>query len=189
MAFENVNVSSLRSALNSCKNSINYSGTDSTINTISNNNNWNSISRNKFKDGLTHLVNVDYKRLKDTLDRYYQIVNYIEDYKELQSENSSYNNQISKLNSEISNARDNTYTVSSGDTLSKIARANGTTVDAIMAINNIKNANVIYSGQIINLPGGTDVSGLKQQVSRLQKLINENNNKMENLKNKAYDLI
>ena len=46
-----------------------------------------------------------------------------------------------------------TYKVKSGDTLSGIAKANGTTVAILKALNpNITNVNVIRVGQIINLP-------------------------------------
>ena len=44
-----------------------------------------------------------------------------------------------------------TYVVKSGDTLSSIARANGTTVAAIAAKNNIANVNVIRVGQTLVL--------------------------------------
>ena len=45
-----------------------------------------------------------------------------------------------------------TYTVTRGDTLSRIAAANGTTVAALAALNpQITNVNVIYTGQSINL--------------------------------------
>jgi murein DD-endopeptidase MepM/ murein hydrolase activator NlpD len=44
-----------------------------------------------------------------------------------------------------------TYTVVSGDNLTKIARANGTTVAALVKLNNIKNANLINVGQVIKL--------------------------------------
>lgn len=45
-----------------------------------------------------------------------------------------------------------TYTISKGDTLSKIAAANGTTVAALAALNpSITDVNVIYTGQSINL--------------------------------------
>lgn len=45
-----------------------------------------------------------------------------------------------------------TYTVKSGDTLSAIASRNGTTVSAILAKNpSIKDANLIYAGQVIKL--------------------------------------
>lgn len=49
-----------------------------------------------------------------------------------------------------------TYTVKKGDTLSKIAKANGTTVDALAKLNNIKNVNLIYVGQVLKLSGTPD---------------------------------
>lgn len=46
-----------------------------------------------------------------------------------------------------------TYTVQKGDTLRKIADRHGVTVSDILAVNpQIKNANLIYVGQVINLP-------------------------------------
>ncbi|MDJ0755474.1 MAG: LysM peptidoglycan-binding domain-containing protein [Ardenticatenaceae bacterium] len=46
------------------------------------------------------------------------------------------------------------YTVSRGDTLSKIAVRFGTTVNAIMAANGLSNPNLIYVGQVLQIPGG-----------------------------------
>ena len=43
------------------------------------------------------------------------------------------------------------YTVKSGDTLGKIAAANGTSVAALAAANGIGNVNVISVGQVLNL--------------------------------------
>ena len=48
-----------------------------------------------------------------------------------------------------------TYTVKAGDTLSRIAMQFGVTVNAIMAANNLSNANLIYVGQVLNIPGGS----------------------------------
>jgi LysM repeat protein len=45
-----------------------------------------------------------------------------------------------------------TYTVKSGDTLSSIAQRYGTTWQQLQTINGIKNANLIYPGQVIRLP-------------------------------------
>jgi len=45
-----------------------------------------------------------------------------------------------------------TYTVKGGDTLGKIASANGTTIAALVKLNGIKNANLIKVGQVIKLP-------------------------------------
>lgn len=48
------------------------------------------------------------------------------------------------------------YTVQRGDTLRKIADRLNTTVDALLKINpQIGNPNLIYAGQIINLPAGS----------------------------------
>lgn len=46
-----------------------------------------------------------------------------------------------------------TYTVRAGDCLSKIASDNGTTVDKLCQLNSIKDADLIYVGQVIKLPG------------------------------------
>lgn len=44
-----------------------------------------------------------------------------------------------------------TYTVASGDNLTKIAKANNTTVAKLVEINGIKNANLISVGQVLKL--------------------------------------
>lgn len=49
-------------------------------------------------------------------------------------------------------ASDNAYRVQRGDTLSAIAASNGTTVAALMQLNNISDPNFIYVGQRIRLP-------------------------------------
>ena len=49
------------------------------------------------------------------------------------------------------------YQIQRGDTLSGISQRLGTTVDALMKANpQIKNANLIYAGQQLNLPGSSD---------------------------------
>ena len=52
------------------------------------------------------------------------------------------------------------YTVKSGDTLSKIARENNTTVSKLMELNSdvIRDKNVIRTGQIIRLPGAVNIT-------------------------------
>lgn len=45
-----------------------------------------------------------------------------------------------------------TYTVKSGDTLTAIAKKHGTTVEALVASNGIKNKNLIYVGQVLQIP-------------------------------------
>ena len=46
-----------------------------------------------------------------------------------------------------------TYTVQSGDSLSAIAARFGTTVSALQSANNIRNANLIYPGQVLKIGG------------------------------------
>lgn len=52
-----------------------------------------------------------------------------------------------------------TYTVKKGDTLSEIAAKYGTTVDALVKLNGIKNPNLIITGQVLKLPGSSSNSG------------------------------
>ncbi|MBO9664703.1 phage tail tip lysozyme [Dokdonella sp.] len=52
------------------------------------------------------------------------------------------------------------YTVRSGDTLSGIAGRNGVSLSALIAANpQIKNANLIYPGQTVHIPGGSPSGG------------------------------
>lgn len=44
------------------------------------------------------------------------------------------------------------YTVIRGDTLTKIARRFGTSVDILVQLNQIKNPNKIYIGQVLLIP-------------------------------------
>ena len=48
-----------------------------------------------------------------------------------------------------------THKVVKGDTLWALSRKYGTTVDAIAKLNNIKNPNLIYVGQVLTISGGT----------------------------------
>ncbi|HEX5048612.1 MAG TPA: LysM peptidoglycan-binding domain-containing protein [Gammaproteobacteria bacterium] len=50
-------------------------------------------------------------------------------------------------------AADGTYVVRSGDSLDRIAKRLGTTVDALIAANTLGNKNVIFPGQTLQLPG------------------------------------
>lgn len=53
-----------------------------------------------------------------------------------------------------------TYTVQTGDTLFEIARRYGTTVESLIALNNITDPNLIYVGQVLVVPeGGTETGG------------------------------
>ena len=49
-----------------------------------------------------------------------------------------------------------TYTVQAGDTLTKIANRFGTTVQALVIANKLKNPDLIIVGQVLNIPTGSD---------------------------------
>ena len=87
MAFENVNVTSLRNALNNCEDRINYSRSKELINNISNPNVWQSDSQPILKEALQKLINVRYKDLEGKLEDYKLACNYIEEYQELAKQN------------------------------------------------------------------------------------------------------
>ncbi|WP_217269630.1 LysM peptidoglycan-binding domain-containing protein [Neobacillus endophyticus] len=57
-----------------------------------------------------------------------------------------------------------TYTVRPGDTLSEIAAKFGTTVNALVKLNNIKNPDHIYAGQILKLSGAAASGGTSGHV-------------------------
>ena len=45
-----------------------------------------------------------------------------------------------------------TYKIQSGDTLTAIAKKYNTTVDELASLNNIKNKNLIYTGDVLKIP-------------------------------------
>ena len=54
-------------------------------------------------------------------------------------------------NSTSTSTKAKTYTVKAGDTLSAIAKKYNTTVDALVKKNNVKDKNLIYAGQVLNV--------------------------------------
>lgn len=60
---------------------------------------------------------------------------------------------------EVPNQEYKTITIVRGDTLSKLARIYGTTVQELVKINNIQNPNLIYAGESLIIPVTTSGSG------------------------------
>ena len=66
--------------------------------------------------------------------------------------NAGYNyNEVQAKVNELMGVSSVTYKVKSGDTLSEIAQKFGTTVSKLASLNNIKNINLIYVGQILKI--------------------------------------
>lgn len=65
----------------------------------------------------------------------------------------------------VATANADTITVQAGDTLSKLARANGTTVDALVKANGISNPNLIFVGQQLQTEGTANVAASAQPAA------------------------
>lgn len=57
------------------------------------------------------------------------------------------------------------YIIVNGDTLSEIALKYDTTVGALMALNNITNPNLIYTGSVMKVPSDESQSSVKYKIS------------------------
>lgn len=161
MAFENINVSSLKNALMSCKNSLNHSVSRNLIGEISNSSVWQSDSRNVLKQALEKLNNVRYKELEDKIDIYLNATSYIEEYKALQDE-------IKRLEVEYARLRPKLYYTDYYDV--NFVDENGNNVTETRS-RTLKN----YSVQ--------------NQMFSITNKINNNRNQMEILKNKVDNLV
>lgn len=71
------------------------------------------------------------------------------------SQQSSAQSQSSSTGGSVTSGSSKSYTVKSGDTLSKIASMFSTKVSTLTSINGIRNPNLIYVGQIIYLSGNS----------------------------------
>ncbi len=190
MAFESVDTSRLREAINSCRDAINYEKTNEAISSITDSNVWNTKSRSFLKNQLDYLVDTRYQDLKNKLSAYEEIPGYIDRYNELYDQIQSYRARIHELENEIAEAPDvSYYSVESGDSLYGIASMYGTTVDEIMEVNDIENASLIYVGQSITIPGGVDTSGMESEIAELNSLIEENIDEMNGIEQTVYSIV
>lgn len=97
MAFEGVDVGSLKSAISSCVDSINYSDSLQLINDVGNDNIWNCESRTHLKNALVKLTSNRFHQLKQKLSIANQVANLIAEYKKLEQENKECKQKISSL--------------------------------------------------------------------------------------------
>lgn len=67
--------------------------------------------------------------------------------------NNNNNSNSSSSISDSASTASQTYTIKSGDTLNSIASKTGTSLATIVYLNGIKNANLIYVGQVLKLSG------------------------------------
>lgn len=161
MAFENVDVARLKNAINSCKNAVNYSTSVELISNISSNDVWKTGARDNLKKSLKKLTNERYKKLESELNNSLKVANYIEKYKQLQSNNRLLQSNINRLEEQLYVTK--TYTESYVD-------SNGTKQE-ITKTKREKNYNVQW------------------EINSLESRIRSNNNQMNSLVNKVSNLI
>lgn len=97
MAFENIDVGKLRSALNECKSSLNYSTSKSLAGSIANSSIWQSSAQGNLKNALSKLIDERYKELEDKIDSYLGVASLIEKYKDLEKKNNNLQSEIDNL--------------------------------------------------------------------------------------------
>ena len=95
MAFESVDVGSLRSSLNACKNSINYSAGKEFMSSAGNI--WQGDAKDNLMRALDKLYNEKYKKLEDLLNKYLGVCDQIGHYKQLEEEKNQLANEIEAL--------------------------------------------------------------------------------------------
>lgn len=100
MAFENINVSSLKYALNSCKNSINNNISRDLKNSIMNSDIWHCDARNNLRNSLERLEDL-YNSLTKKIDSYLTIADSIEKYQSLAAKNSQLSDDYDELNKKL----------------------------------------------------------------------------------------
>ncbi len=99
MAFENIEVGSLKSALIECKNSLKYDTSNSLKETILNSSVWQCRAQGNLKNALIKLTEERYKELEDKIESYIGITSLIEKYKKLEEKNKELqakNDELSK---------------------------------------------------------------------------------------------
>lgn len=113
MAFENVNVSSLRASLINCKNSLNYNSSSTLIEIISNNNVWNVSAKSVLKEALITLTGERYKDIEKKISDYESATNLIEEYQILEADNKRMESEYRSLEPRL--YYEESYEVSSTD--------------------------------------------------------------------------
>lgn len=122
MAFENINVISLKNAINSCMNSINYNSSKEIINKISGSDIWNTESKKNFERALTKLINIRYLELENKLKNYLKIADKIEEYQKLSSVNASSQIELTNIMNELNELTNETEIATLNDQVSNLKK-------------------------------------------------------------------
>lgn len=98
--FQNVDAGSLISALQACKSSLDHSKSDNLPSSLSTGI-WQGRASDVLRESLTTFSSSRYQALEAALDSYIGVAGMIQEYKELESENQSYQATINSLQSKL----------------------------------------------------------------------------------------
>ena len=101
MAFESIDVSSLKNSLNSCKNQLNNSISTGLVSSIIDDNIWVCNSRYNLKKALLNLNDI-YSQLENEINQFIGVADAIQEYKNMQS-------KVEELKIEYSNLSGKLY--------------------------------------------------------------------------------
>ena len=160
MAFESVNVASLRNALTQCKNTIDHSTTDGLINSVSNTSVWQTSAQSILKNALVKIKEERYRDLESKINEYFAISSYIESYQTLQKENEMLEEKYVSLSTRLYYTE--TYTTTSTE-------SDGTT-------------STTHTRQVKD-------KAVETEMNEILKKINKNKEEMEELEEKVSNSI
>lgn len=160
MAFESVNVASLRNALTQCKNTIDHSTTDGLINSVSNTSVWQTSAQSILKNALVKIKEERYRDLESKINEYFAIASYIESYQTLQKENEMLEERYVSLSTRLYYTE--TYTTTSTE-------SDGTT-------------STTHTRQVKD-------KAVETEMNEILKKINKNKEEMEELEEKVSNSI
>lgn len=161
MAFESVDVASLRSALTQCKNTIDHSTTDGLINSVSNTSVWQTSAQPNLKNALVKIKEERYRDLESKINGYFAIASYIERYQTLQKENEMLEEKYASLSTRLYYTE--TYTTTS-------IESDGTT------------STTTHTRQVKD-------KAVETEMNEIQNKINKNKEEMEELEEKVSNSI
>lgn len=169
MAFENVDPASLKSAINSCLQTLNIEANNNVINDISNINAWQSGAGNHLKYSFNTLIEPKYRDLKDSLNSCNAIADIIQKYKNLEEENQVLELQYYELSKRL--YYNQTYTQQLPPKPSLNGRVSLGENRVRTYTQTVKNCNV------------------EAQMQEISRKINANKQEMENLESKVLGMI
>lgn len=102
MALQDIDVASLRGAINACLNSLDNSYSTEIASSLASDSVWSGQAKSNLKQALETLSTTRYDELKDKLNAYLLVADSIEEYQTLYSE-------IKDLESKLSNKRTSLY--------------------------------------------------------------------------------